>query len=44
VTQRWATIADGKNPEPAVNVPGLPPAGQIAEEVKQMLAKALGGE
>lgn len=44
VTERWATIADGKNPEPAANVPGLPPAGQIADEVKQMLAKALGGE
>ncbi len=31
--QRWSTIPEGLNPEQAVDVPGLPPAEQIAAEV-----------
>jgi NAD(P)-dependent dehydrogenase (short-subunit alcohol dehydrogenase family) len=31
--QRWSTIPDGLNPAQSVDVPGLPPAEQIAAEV-----------
>jgi NAD(P)-dependent dehydrogenase (short-subunit alcohol dehydrogenase family) len=31
--QRWSTIPEGLNPAQAVDVPGLPPAEQIAAEV-----------
>jgi len=31
--QRWNSITEGRNPELLVDMPGLPPAQQIAEEV-----------
>ncbi|MEY2455781.1 MAG: hypothetical protein QOK06_875 [Acidimicrobiaceae bacterium] len=31
--QRWSTIAEGQNPQLQVDIPGLPPAEQIAAEV-----------
>ena len=35
--QRWSSIAEGQNPELQVDVPGLPPAEQIAAEVAASL-------
>jgi NAD(P)-dependent dehydrogenase (short-subunit alcohol dehydrogenase family) len=31
--QRWSSIAEGRDPELLVDIPGLPPAQQIAEEI-----------
>jgi hypothetical protein len=31
--QRWNSITEGRDPELLVDMPGLPPAQQIAEEV-----------
>ena len=36
--QRWATIAEGQNPGLQVDMPGLPPAEQLAEEMAALLA------
>jgi NAD(P)-dependent dehydrogenase (short-subunit alcohol dehydrogenase family) len=35
--QRWQSIADGLNPEPAGDLPGLPPAAQLADEIATAL-------
>jgi NAD(P)-dependent dehydrogenase (short-subunit alcohol dehydrogenase family) len=35
--QRWSSIAEGRDPELLVDVPGLPPAQQIAAEVAATL-------
>ncbi|HSR85558.1 MAG TPA: SDR family NAD(P)-dependent oxidoreductase [Streptosporangiaceae bacterium] len=35
--RRWQTVADGTNPEIAIDVPGLPPAEQLREEVQRLL-------
>jgi NAD(P)-dependent dehydrogenase (short-subunit alcohol dehydrogenase family) len=35
--QRWNSIAEARNPETLVDMPGLPPAQQIAEEVAALL-------
>lgn len=43
VVRRWNRIADGGDPEVGVQVPGLPPAAELAEEIRQALAQALGG-
>jgi hypothetical protein len=37
--QRWRRIAEGNDPEPAVDVPGYPPAAQIASEIQALLAR-----
>jgi NAD(P)-dependent dehydrogenase (short-subunit alcohol dehydrogenase family) len=37
--QRWRRIAEGNDPEPAVDVPEYPPAAQIASEVQSRLAR-----
>jgi NAD(P)-dependent dehydrogenase (short-subunit alcohol dehydrogenase family) len=34
---RWQSITDGVNPETAIDVPGLPPAAQLREEVQRLL-------
>ena len=38
--QRWQRIADGHNPDPTINVPGLPPTEQIAAEIKAAMAQS----
>ena len=38
--RRWQTIADGANPELAVDVPGMPPAAELREEVQRLLGMA----
>jgi hypothetical protein len=38
---RWQSIADGANPETDIDVPGLPPAAQLREEVQRLLGIAL---
>jgi NAD(P)-dependent dehydrogenase (short-subunit alcohol dehydrogenase family) len=35
---RWQRIAKGLNPQEGVDVPGFPPARQLAEEIRQQLA------
>ncbi|HUY23240.1 MAG TPA: SDR family NAD(P)-dependent oxidoreductase [Acidimicrobiales bacterium] len=35
--RRWHSIAEGADPEPMQDVPGLPPAGQIAGEIAALL-------
>jgi len=37
---RWQSIADGANPETDIDVPGLPPAAQLREEVRRLLGTA----
>jgi NAD(P)-dependent dehydrogenase (short-subunit alcohol dehydrogenase family) len=36
--RRWHDIAEGINPRPATDVPGMPPASQIAEEIQASLS------
>lgn len=36
--RRWHSIAEGLNPEFNIDVPGLPPAAQIADEIRRALA------
>ena len=38
VARRWRGIAAGANPEIGVDVPGLPPHEQLAEEIQRLLA------
>jgi NAD(P)-dependent dehydrogenase (short-subunit alcohol dehydrogenase family) len=40
--QRWQRIADGQDPDPTVNVPGLPPAEEIAAEIKAAMTPPAG--
>jgi NAD(P)-dependent dehydrogenase (short-subunit alcohol dehydrogenase family) len=35
--RRWQSIAEGVNPETAVDVPGLPPSEQLRDEVRRLL-------
>jgi NAD(P)-dependent dehydrogenase (short-subunit alcohol dehydrogenase family) len=44
VVQRWNGIAARENPQLDVEVPGMPPAGQIAEEIRNLLAQMPRGE
>jgi hypothetical protein len=37
--QRWRRIADGNDPDTAVNVPGYPSAAQIASEIQALVAR-----
>ncbi|HXZ64615.1 MAG TPA: SDR family NAD(P)-dependent oxidoreductase [Streptosporangiaceae bacterium] len=43
VVQRWQGIAEGSDPQLGVQVPGLPPVAELAEEIRQVLAQWLGG-
>jgi short-subunit dehydrogenase len=36
--RRWHSIAEGLNPELNIDVPGMPPAAQIADEIRAALA------
>ena len=38
--RRWDRISNGLDPDPADQVPGFPPAAQIASEVQAMLKGA----
>jgi NAD(P)-dependent dehydrogenase (short-subunit alcohol dehydrogenase family) len=39
--RRWQRVAAGEDPETEVNIPGLPPAAQIADEVRALLARGV---
>ncbi len=41
-SRRWQRIADGLDPDTAVDVPGFPPASQIASEVQAALTAPTG--
>ena len=40
---RWQRIAEGQNPQIGVDVPGFPPATQIAAEIQRLLTGQAGG-
>jgi NAD(P)-dependent dehydrogenase (short-subunit alcohol dehydrogenase family) len=40
---RWQGIAEGHNPETEVDMPGFPPARQLAAEIRRLLAGLQGG-
>ena len=44
VVQRWNGIAGGEDPQLGVQVPGMPPTAQLADEIRDLLARVLGGE
>jgi hypothetical protein len=44
VVQRWNGIARGEDPQLSVQVPGMPPTAQLADEIKSLLAQVLGGQ
>jgi hypothetical protein len=44
VAQRRNRIAEGKDPQLGMQVPGMPPTAQLADEVRNLLAQVLGGE
>jgi hypothetical protein len=35
---RWQRIAEGRNPQTEVDMPGMPPAKQIVAEIQRLLA------
>jgi NAD(P)-dependent dehydrogenase (short-subunit alcohol dehydrogenase family) len=41
--RRWHTIAEGLDPDPALDMPGVPPGRQMIEEVRAALAAAVDG-
>jgi NAD(P)-dependent dehydrogenase (short-subunit alcohol dehydrogenase family) len=40
---RWQRIAEGDNPQTDVDMPGFPPARQLAAEIRQLLSGQSGG-
>jgi hypothetical protein len=38
--RRWQRIAEGSNPDTRVDIPGFPPARQIASEIRSALIAA----
>jgi NAD(P)-dependent dehydrogenase (short-subunit alcohol dehydrogenase family) len=42
VVQRWNGIAEGDDPQLGVQVPGMPPTAQLADEIRNLLAQVLG--
>jgi NAD(P)-dependent dehydrogenase (short-subunit alcohol dehydrogenase family) len=44
VAERWNGIAAGEDPQLGVQVPGMPPVAQLAEEIRKLLAQVLGGQ
>jgi hypothetical protein len=44
VIQRWNSIAEGEEPQFGVQVPGMPPTAQLADEIRSLLTQVLGGE
>src|SRR5215469_4052658 len=43
VVQRWNGIAAGQDPQFGVQVPGMPPSDQLADEVRKFVAQMMGG-
>src|SRR5215469_7354077 len=43
VAQRWKGIAEGEDPQLGIQVPGMPPTAELADEIRNLLAQALGG-
>jgi hypothetical protein len=39
VARRWNGMAEGKDPQLGVQVPGMPPTAQLADEVRNLLAR-----
>jgi hypothetical protein len=44
VVQRWNGIAEDQDPQLGVQVPGMPPTAQLAEEIRNLLMQVLGGQ
>jgi NAD(P)-dependent dehydrogenase (short-subunit alcohol dehydrogenase family) len=44
VAERWKGIANGEDPQLGVQVPGMPPTAQLADEIRNLLAQVLGGQ
>ena len=44
VVQRWKGIAGGEDPQLGVQVPGMPPTAQLADEIRNLLGHVLGGQ
>ena len=44
VAQRWNGIAEGQDPQFGVQVPGMPPTAQLADEVRNLLAQVRGDQ
>ena len=44
VVQRWNSIAEVEDPQLDVQVPGMPPTAQLADEIRSLLAQMLAGE
>jgi NAD(P)-dependent dehydrogenase (short-subunit alcohol dehydrogenase family) len=44
VVQRWNGIAAGEDPRLDLQAPGMPPAAQLADEIRNLLAQMLSGE
>jgi NAD(P)-dependent dehydrogenase (short-subunit alcohol dehydrogenase family) len=44
VVQRWNGIAQGEDPQLGVQVPGMPPTAQLADEIRNLLTQVLGGQ
>jgi NAD(P)-dependent dehydrogenase (short-subunit alcohol dehydrogenase family) len=42
VAQRWNGIAEGEEPQLDVQVPGMPPTAQLADEIRNLLGQVLG--
>jgi len=42
VAERWNAIAEGEDPQLGVQVPGMPPAAQLADEIRNLLGQVLG--
>jgi hypothetical protein len=40
--RRWHSIAQGRNPDTEVNIPGFPPATQIVSEIRAALTAPTG--
>ena len=44
VVQRWNGIAEFEDPQLDIQVPGMPPTAQLADEIRKLLGQVLGGE
>jgi NAD(P)-dependent dehydrogenase (short-subunit alcohol dehydrogenase family) len=42
VAERWNGIAEGEEPQLDVQVPGMPPTAQLADEIRNLLGQVLG--
>ena len=44
VVQRWNSIAAGEDPQSGAHVPGMPPAAELADEIRKLFAQVPGRE